>query len=116
MDSEVSLLTLGEVQVACIPGEIYPETVLGGTPNPAVAGADYPDAPIEPVIYQVMKGKHKMLFGLANDEIGYIVPKRQWDVKAPFCYGRTKAQYGEVNSCGPETAPIICETFKNLVK
>lgn len=116
MDSEVSLLTLGEVQIACIPGEIYPETVLGGTPNPAVAGADYPDAPVEPVIYQVMKAKHKMLFGLANDEIGYIVPKRQWDVKSPFCYGRAKAQYGEGNSCGPETAPIICETFKNLVK
>lgn len=116
MDSEVSLLTLGEVQVACIPGEIYPETVLGGTPNPAVAGADYPDAPIEPVIYQVMKAKHKMLFGLANDEIGYIVPKRQWDAKPPYCYNRKKSQYGEENSCGPETAPIICEKFKGLVK
>jgi hypothetical protein len=114
--SEVSLLTLGEVQVACIPGEIYPETVLGGTPNPAEAGADYPDAPIEPVIYQTMKAKHKMLFGLANDEIGYIVPKRQWDEKPPYCYGRKKSQYGEGNSCGPETAPIICEAFKSLVK
>ena len=116
MASEVSLLTLGEVQVACIPGEIYPETVLGGTPNPAEAGADYPDAPLEPVIYQMMKAKHKMLFGLANDEIGYIVPKRQWDEKPPYCYGRKKSQYGEGNSCGPETAPIICGAFKELVK
>ena len=116
MASEVSLLTLGEVQVACIPGEIYPETVLGGTPNPAEAGADYPDAPLEPVIYQMMKAKHKMLFGLANDEIGYIVPKRQWDEKPPYCYGRKKSQYGEGNSCGPETAPIICGAFKGLVK
>jgi hypothetical protein len=116
MASEVSVLTLGEVQVACIPGEIYPETVLGGTPNPAEAGADFPDAPVEPVIYQTLKAKHKMLFGLANDEIGYIVPKRQWDEKPPYCYGRKKSQYGEGNSCGPETAPIICEALKGLVK
>lgn len=116
LSSEVSLLTLGEVQVACIPGEIYPEIVLGGVPDPAQPGADYPDAPIEPIIYQSMKAKHKMLFGLANDEVGYIVPKRQWDVKAPFTYGRKKAQYGEENSCGVETAPIICKAFELLAK
>jgi hypothetical protein len=55
-----------------------------------------------------------MLIGLANDEIGYIIPKRQWDEKPPFCYGRQRAQYGEVNSVGPETAPIVCEVFKRL--
>lgn len=114
--SEVGLLTLGDVHVACIPGEIYPEIVLGGVPDPSEAGADFPDAPIEPVIYQSMKSKHKMLFGLANDEVGYIVPKRQWDEKPPYCYGRKKAQYGEGNSCGPETAPIICGAFAELNK
>jgi hypothetical protein len=57
-----------------------------------------------------------MLIGLANDEIGYIIPKRQWDEKPPFCYGRTKTQYGEVNSCGPETAPLLLKAFRELVK
>jgi len=57
-----------------------------------------------------------MLFGLANDEIGYFVPKRQWDQKAPFCYGRKKDQYGEENSCGPDTTPIVCEMFRRLGK
>ncbi len=71
--------------------------------------------PIRPGIYKQMKGKHRMLIGLANDEIGYIIPKRQWDVKPPFCYGRTKAQYGEENSVGPDTAPILCQAFKDLV-
>ena len=28
-------------------------------------------------------------------ELGYILPKRQWDEKPPFCYGRKSAQYGE---------------------
>ena len=74
--------------------------------DPADPGADFPDAPIEPAIYEQMKAPHRMLIGLANDEIGYIIPKRQWDEKPPFCYGRKKAQYGEVNSVGPETAPL----------
>jgi hypothetical protein len=56
-----------------------------------------------------------MLIGLANDELGYIIPKRQWDEKPPYCYGRKKPQYGEANSCGPETAPTICSAFKLLV-
>ncbi|HMP16309.1 MAG TPA: hypothetical protein PKD72_04750 [Gemmatales bacterium] len=116
METEVSLLTFGDVQIACIPGEIYPETVIGGTPDPADPGADFPDAPLEPTIYASMTAKHKMLFGLANDEIGYLVPKRQWDVKPPFCYGRKKDQYGEENSCGPETTPIVCDVFRKLAR
>jgi len=31
-----------------------------------------------------MKGQMNMLLGLANDQIGYIIPKSQWDEKAPF--------------------------------
>jgi hypothetical protein len=113
--TEVSYLKLGDLEVAAIPGEIYPELVLGKVQDPPDPAADFPDAPIEPSIYGQLTAKHRMLIGLANDEIGYIIPKRQWDEKPPFCYGRQRAQYGEVNSVGPETAPIICETFRRLV-
>ncbi|MSQ95826.1 MAG: hypothetical protein EXR98_14890 [Gemmataceae bacterium] len=112
--SEVGWVKLGDLEIAAIPGEIYPELVLSKVQDPPDKGADFPDAPIEPGIYAQMKAKHRMIVGLANDEIGYIIPKRQWDVKAPFCYGRKKAQYGEENSLGPETAPILCEMFRVL--
>jgi hypothetical protein len=112
--TEVTWLRIGDLEAACIPGEIYPELVLEKVQDPPDAGADFPDAPIEPAIYKQMTGKHRMMIGLANDEIGYIIPKRQWDEKPPFCYGRKKAQYGEINSVGPATAPIICEEFKKL--
>ena len=79
-------------------------------------GADFPEAAIEPAIYKQMRGPHKMMIGLANDEIGYIIPKRQWDEKPPFCYGRKTSQYGERNSLGPDTAPIVCEAFRKVVK
>ena len=113
--TEIGYLKLGDLEIAIIPGEIYPELVLGKVQDPVDPGADFPEAPIEPSIYGQMKAKHKMLIGLGNDEIGYIIPKRQWDEKAPFCYGLKKPQYGEGNSTGPEAAPILCEAFRDLV-
>jgi hypothetical protein len=113
--TELGYLKLGELEVAVIPGEIYPELVLGKVQDPVDPGADFPDAPVEPSIYGTFKGKHRMLIGLGNDEIGYILPKRQWDAKAPYCYGRKKDQYGEENSVGPEAGPILCQAFEKLV-
>ena len=105
---------LGELEIAVIPGEIYPELMLGKVQDPADPGADFPEAAVEPSIYPQMKGKHRMVIGLGNDEIGYIIPKRQWDVKEPHCYGLKKAQYGEMNSVGPDAAAVICGVFKEL--
>jgi hypothetical protein len=112
--TEVAILRFGELEAVAVPGEIYPELVLGKVQDPPDAGADFPDAPIEPAVYAQLRGPHRMIFGLANDEIGYLLPKRQWDVKPPFCYGRTRAQYGEINSVGPDAGPVICRAIKDL--
>lgn len=114
--TEVAWLRLGELDIAAIPGEIYPELVLDKVQDPADPNADFPEAPIEPAIFKQLAGPYRMIVGLANDEIGYILPKRQWDEKASFCYGRQKAQYGESNSVGPEAAPILCRAFAELLK
>jgi hypothetical protein len=113
--TEVARLRLGELDVAAIPGEIYPELVLGQFQDPADPAADFPNAPLEPSIYSHLDAPFRMIVGLANDELGYIIPKRQWDEKAPFCYGRKTSQYGEINSLGPETAPLMCRAFQELV-
>jgi hypothetical protein len=114
--TEIALLRLGSLDVICVPGEVYPELVLDKVQDPPDAGADFPDAPIEPAIYKQLTGPHKMIVGLANDEIGYIIPKRQWDEKPPFCYKRKTAQYGEINSLGPETAPLLCRAIQELAR
>ncbi|MBI1851978.1 MAG: neutral/alkaline non-lysosomal ceramidase N-terminal domain-containing protein [Planctomycetes bacterium] len=112
--TEVGLLRLGEATLACIPGEIYPELMFGGVQDPADPAADFPSAPIESAIDPVLpRGPHFVL-GLANDEIGYIIPRREWDSKPPFAYGRSSAQYGEVNSVGPSAAAAICEALRAL--
>ena len=114
--TEVAYLRLGELHVACIPGELYPELVYGKFQDPVDPAADFPKAPLEPTVMKSLPGKKVLIFGLANDEIGYIIPKRQWDAKAPYCYGRKKSQYGEINSCGPDVAPIIMKALADRVR
>jgi hypothetical protein len=116
VETEVGYLRLGEVHVAAIPGELYPELVYGRVQDPVDAGADFPDAPVEPPISQTIPGDKWLVIGLANDEIGYIIPKRQWDERPPFCYGRMKSQYGEINSCGPNVGPLIMQALANRVR
>lgn len=114
VETEIGLLRLGDLQIAAVPGEIYSELVIGGVQDPPDPGADFPDAPIEPILYEQLSAPYKMIIGLANDELGYIIPKRQWDEKPPFCYGRKEPQYGEINSLGPDTAPLLLEAFRKL--
>jgi hypothetical protein len=74
--------------VIAVPGEIYPELVRGGIQDPQDPAANFPGAAKEPVLFDAVASGKRMIFGLANDEVGYIIPKSQWDTKAPYCYGR----------------------------
>ncbi|WP_209331786.1 hypothetical protein [Lunatimonas salinarum] len=104
--SEVAAWTLGSASFVHVPGELYPEILNGGVESPT--GADFGIEPVEvPSIRSQMPGRIRFFSGMANDMIGYIVPKSQWDEKPPFTYGRDRAPYGEVNSLGPNTAPTI---------
>lgn len=104
--TEINVVRIGDLEILAIPGELYPEIGDGGIEAPE--GADFAIEPMEvPPLRQQMKGGMNMIFNLANDEIGYIIPKSQWDTKAPYAYGREKPQYGEQNSPGPDVAPAL---------
>jgi len=104
--TEVGVVRVGDLEMLMIPGEVYPEIVDGGVQAPS--GGDYPGTPVEvPALRSRMKGVVNLVVNLANDEIGYIVPRTQWDTQPPFTYGRKDAPYGEENSGGPQVAPLI---------
>jgi hypothetical protein len=106
MRSEIALFSLGPATFMTFPGEVYPELLNGGVEAPD--GQDFNIQPLEvPPIREIMRGEYKFVFGLCNDMIGYIIPKSQWDEKAPFTYGGLQAPYGEINSIGPDAAPLI---------
>ena len=113
--TEVDAFRVGDIEILTIPGEIYPEICEGGVEAPE--GRDFPIDPVEvPPLRSLMRGKLNMIIGLANDELGYIVPKSQWDVEAPYAYGRDKPQYGEENSFGPEAGPTLHAASVEVLK
>jgi len=116
MVTEVSCLRLGELTIFNVPGELYPELVYGTFQEPVDPAADFPETALEPTVVSLAPSGKWMFVGLACDEVGYIIPKRQWDEAPPYCYGRAKSQYGEVNSCGPETAPILMKSLADCAR
>ena len=105
-ETEVALVELGELWIVCVPGELYPEIAVGGIENPE--GADYAIAPVEvPPLRSAMGGRVNMMVNLANDALGYIIPKSEWDARRPYLYGADEDTYGEIVSAGPDTARLV---------
>lgn len=86
LKSEVSALRLGEILFVTVPGEALPEV-----------GKD---------VFALMNARHKFLVGLGQDEVGYILPKADFDPK----------KYEESMSLGPETAPTLLDALRQLLK
>jgi hypothetical protein len=104
--SEADLMVIGPAWFLTLPGEVNPEIVNGGIETPE--GRDFNIAAIEvPPLRESMQGDINFVIGLANDEVGYIMPKSHWDEKAPYAYGEKDAPYGEINSLGPDAGPEL---------
>lgn len=114
MRTELAYWQIGPAAFLHHPSEIYPEIVNGGVESPE--GGDFAIEPFEtPPLRSLMTSKYQFVMGLSNDMIGYMVPKSQWDEKPPYTYGRDSAPYGEINSVGPETAPILYTKMKEMI-
>jgi hypothetical protein len=119
IQTEVNFITLrsqGRIvgEIATVPGEIYPELVNGGVTR--YPGADFPDAPFEPTLREHFKSQYQFVFGLANDELGYIIPKAEWDNQPPWLRNKPTRWYGEINSAGPEMARAVTEALVRLME
>jgi hypothetical protein len=101
-------------EILTVPGEIYPELVNGGMAR--YVGADYPEAPLEPVLREHLQTKYQFILGLGNDEIGYLIPKAEWDEEPPWLRNAVQPWYGEINSVGPEAAGAVLRALVALVR
>lgn len=116
--TEMSILQLGDLTVALLPGEIFPELVMGIAYGDAGTGEN--PAPLKDIAKEF--GCDKLLIvGLANDEIGYIVSPSDFLVneQAPYLLRtvdyKNEDHYEETNSVGPMGAIVIAETFETLL-
>jgi len=86
LKSEICALRLGEILFVTVPGEAFPE--------------------VGKEVFSLMNARHKVLVGLGQDEVGYILPKGDFDPK----------KYEESMSLGPETAPTLLDALNTLLK
>lgn len=115
--TEVSVVTIGDGQFVMIPGELYPEIALGEYLPPELA--HNPDAPTEPAIMDQMTGNYNFIIGLANDMLGYIIPANDFVPLKGLGAGEHRVSgeklYGEENSVGPSTAPILARAVVDAI-
>ena len=121
--SELSVLTLGDYTLTLIPGEIFPELVYGGYFDDDMATSPENENPVPLTEIAAQYGHDNLLIcGLANDELGYIVPPNDFLLSpiAPFFDKiddhKGENHYEETNSVGIHTAHCIAEAFEAALK
>ena len=128
VETEVSLLDIGPARLLGIPAESFPELIIGGydgkysfgrpviTPgNPLPP--DLSRAPKGPYLRDLVKAPAPMVVGLANDELGYLVPGYDFKTSpTKSMLPRIPGHYEETNSIGPSVTNIIVDAATRLLK
>lgn len=129
VESEVSVVDAGPARLLGLPGESFPELVIGGydgkytfgrplitpgNPNPP----DVSRAPKGPYLGDLVKAPAPMVVGLANDELGYMIPGYDFKLSPhrwmlPRLPGH---HYEETNSIGKSVTPIVVDAATKLLK
>lgn len=121
LKSEMSYFEIDTLKMLLLPGELFPELAYGGYLT-AELSAQGKGEEMNPVpLTRLAKDDKLLLFGLANDEIGYIIPPNDFmlDEAMPYlehAYDlHSRKHYEETNSLGPETADRIAEVFADIL-
>lgn len=120
VETELAVLKLGELAIALLPGEIFPELVLGTQYGKAAPENENP-ASLNEIAAQNNATK-LLVVGLVNDEIGYIVPPSDFLVHETMPYLKQPTDfngenhYEETNSIGPKCAIVIAREFEAILK
>jgi hypothetical protein len=128
VETEVSVLRLGPAEFLGVPGELFPELAVGGydgsrrygyalTKPTNPAPPDLAAAPKGPYLRDKRRGKVSLIVGLANDELGYVIPG--YDFKTTRSRTMTPhppgGHYEETNSIGPSSTKLILDAFDELL-
>jgi hypothetical protein len=133
--TEVVVIDIGDVTIVGVPGELDPALFLGGydgayTPAELMVAdpmrenpVDLSMAPPPPYLRDLAMTSRPdvetvMLFGLFNDEIGYLVPEFDYQLhdRAPYFEQAPGDHYEETNSVGPLGWPTIRANLEPLLQ
>lgn len=126
IETEVSVLDLGPARLLGLPAEAFPELLIGGYDgrfafgrplvSPGGPDRDIAAAPKAPYLRELIKAPVPMVVGLANDELGYLVPSYDFKVRpSKSMLPRLPGHYEETNSVGPAATGILTEAAARLL-
>ncbi len=111
--TEIGYMELGDdLAFAVIPGEIGAELVYGGTLKGEFAwsGKDFNYPSLQDIVTETQGDRELQVIGLANDQIGYIVPDNDY---MPMIHEDSKSL--EFVSLGENTASRIVAEFNTMM-
>ncbi len=121
LKSEITYYEIGDKQILLLPCEIFPELVFGGALSAEESGTGNGPEVNPDLLCDITGDKDILVFGLANDELGYVLPPNDFvlNEKSPYVdNGRDKhnrRHYEETNSVGPKTAEVIAQVVKDIL-
>lgn len=116
----VSLIKVGSMQIACIPGEAYPKIALhmkGQWPHPYDVLPPYWSSQPEGPDPAILTAPYRMVLGLVNDAIGYILyPEDYYDPSRPELPNFwSEYSYESSMSVGPGVGLAVEEAMRECV-
>ena len=107
MTAEIGYIEMGKnIKIAMVPGELCSDLAYGGeslTAEGSVDGVDFEGKTLSEIF-----GDDIIVFGLANDACGYIVPDND------YCLALAFGHYQELISLGDKTASTLMAAFEEL--
>ncbi len=121
LKTELSYYEIGDLHMLMLPCELFPELAYGGYLSAEESAEGEPPEINPPPLTEIAEDPDLLIFGLANDELGYVIPPNDFllNASAPYLdkavdrFGRR--HYEETNSMGPETAGYIAEALSRVM-
>jgi len=119
--SELGYLSLGNyLRIMLVPGELYSEIAMGGYLDRfnSSTGKEMQGK----TLFEMMPDGKKLIFGLCNDELGYIIPENDFFVHPKLPYVKNgvdkfgREHYEETNSIGFSAARTILDASAIILK
>ena len=109
LTTEIGYIEMGkDIKIAMVPGELCTDLAYGGTSLKAensISGKDFEGKTLVDIF-----GEDVIVFGLANDAVGYIVPDNDYVMLLNHDH------YAETLSLGKNTASTMMGAFEELIK
>ena len=106
--TEIGYMEMGEkIKIAFVPGEVCTDLIYGGdslTAAGSIRGRDFGGKTLCDIF-----GEDVIVFGLANDAIGYIIPDNDYAMSLAF------GHYHETLTLGDQTAKVLADAYGDLL-